>query len=222
MRPATPSRTKKEIEARKIAKYEQAVAAYDEWKSLHPKGAILTSEKEAERETLERAVDRAESALQPQECNDCGTYCNGSCPCDPYPMESLREQQYRSMLASVQRWAGVVTFEDRLRARLSVGSYRYQNTDAIISALRELAATERVVISTDSDGITWTNERGHSWFLLPVDFVDCGNSDVATFEDDFLAEIRGGENSAAVELDQARIPLLPRGVFCSPQRWLLF
>ena len=41
VRPATPARIKKEIEDRKIAKYEQAEAAYDAWKRLHPGGALL-------------------------------------------------------------------------------------------------------------------------------------------------------------------------------------
>ena len=60
------------------------------------------------------------------------------------------------------------------------------------------------MISADPDGVTITNERGHAWLLMPLDFVDCGKagvSGVATFEDDFLADIRGDESPAAVELD---------------------
>jgi hypothetical protein len=74
VRLATPAIIKKEIEDRKVAKYERAVAAYDEWETLHPKSAILSTEEEARRDILERALDRAESAvLEPEECDDCGT-----------------------------------------------------------------------------------------------------------------------------------------------------
>jgi hypothetical protein len=50
VRLATPAIIKKEIEDRKVAKYERAVAAYDEWETLHPKSAILSTEEEARRD----------------------------------------------------------------------------------------------------------------------------------------------------------------------------
>ena len=53
-----------------------------------------------------------------------------------------------------------------------------------------LPAAERVVINADLDGITFTNQRGHTWFLLPVDFVDGGKSGVAAFTPEFLEENR--------------------------------
>src|SRR5271166_523228 len=72
VRPATPARIKKEIEDRKIAKYEQAEAAYDGWKRLHPEGVIFTSEQEAHGGALKKALDRAESAvLEPVDFVDC-------------------------------------------------------------------------------------------------------------------------------------------------------
>ena len=112
---------------------------------------------------------------------------------NPEPMEWLREQEYQSILAKVERRTGVVTFEDRVRASLSLtGKYQYTNVDAIVSALVALTAAERVLIRADSEGITCTNERGHTWFLLPVDFVDCAKSGVATFTQDFLHDIRRG------------------------------
>ena len=57
----------------------------------------------------------------PYECSDCGTYCDGNCPCNPEPLEWSREQEYRRILSEVERTAGVVTFEDRVRASLSLG-----------------------------------------------------------------------------------------------------
>ena len=49
---------------RKVAKYNKAVAAYDEWKSLHPNGAMLTSEEAARGDALERAMEREDRGVQ--------------------------------------------------------------------------------------------------------------------------------------------------------------
>jgi hypothetical protein len=177
-----PSRglSAKEIRAHKIDKYERAAAACEEWNSRYPDRSSWTDEEQNRWDALERAVERAVAALQPQECKDCGTYCDGSCPLTHSQWNSLREDQYRNMVANVRRWAGTVTLQDRLRARLSVGAYRYTNTDAVIDALVAIDAAGRVSVDTNADRVTLRNKRGDGWSLIPADFVDCARSGVAT------------------------------------------